>query len=73
MVGAAIAVGLPLGQYTSERLINLGTNRWTIRPQIGVVHSRGPWSFELTGSVFFYTDNSEFWMDTQLEQEPLWA
>lgn len=73
VVGAAIAVGLPLGQYTSERLINLGTNRWTIRPQIGVVHSRGPWSFELTGSVFFYTDNTEFWMGTHLEQEPLWA
>ena len=73
VVGAAIAVTLPLGQYSPDRLINLGTNRWTIRPQIGVVHRRGPWSFELTGSVFLYTDNNDFWMDSELEQEPLWA
>jgi hypothetical protein len=24
-------------------------------PQIGVVHTRGPWSFEFTGSVFHST------------------
>ena len=73
VVGAAVAVTMPLGEYSSERLINLGTNRWTIRPQLGVTHTRGKWTGELTGSVFLYSDNNEFWMDTKLASDPLWA
>jgi hypothetical protein len=73
VVGAAVAVSMPLGEYSSERLINLGSNRWTIRPQLGVTHTRGKWTGELTGSVFLYSDNNEFWMDTKLASDPLWA
>jgi len=57
VIGAAIAVSMPTGQYNSGRLINLGDNRWVIRPQMGVTHSRGKWTGELTGSIFFYADN----------------
>ena len=73
VVGAALAVTLPLGQYKEDKLLNLGQNRFIIRPQIGAVHTRGPWSFELTGSAFFYTDNDEFWNGNKLEQKPLLA
>ncbi len=73
VVGAAVAVTMPFGEYSSERLINLGTNRWSVRPQLGVTHSRGKWTGELTGSVFLYSDNNEFWQDTKLESDPLWA
>lgn len=73
VVGAAVAVTMPLGEYSSERLINLGANRWIVRPQLGVTHTRGKWTGELTGSVFLYGDNNEFWMDTKLESDPLWA
>jgi len=73
VVGAAVAVKMPLGEYSSERLINLGSNRWVVRPQLGVTHTRGKWTGELTGSVYLYGDNNEFWMDTQLESDPLWA
>ena len=73
VVGAAVAVKMPLGEYSSERLINLGSNRWVVRPQLGVTHTRGKWTGELTGSVFLYGDNNEFWMDTKLESDPLWA
>jgi hypothetical protein len=57
IAGAAVAITLPLGDYERDKLLNLGHNRFSIRPQLGVVHTRGPWSYELTGSVFFYTDN----------------
>jgi hypothetical protein len=73
VVGAAVAVNMPLGEYSSERLINLGSNRWVVRPQLGVTHTRGKWTGELTGSVYLYGDNNEFWMDTKLESDPLWA
>ena len=73
VVGAALAITLPLGLYKEDKLLNLGQNRFTIRPQIGVVHTRGSWSFELTGSVFFYSDNEEFFNGSKREQDPLYA
>ncbi len=58
--GASIAVSLPLGQYFEEKLLNLGQNQFIFRPQIGMVHYWGNWSYELTGSVFLYTKNTNF-------------
>ena len=73
VVGAAVAVSVPTGEYTSDNLINLGNNRWVIRPQLGVTHSRGNLTGELTSSVFIYADNNAFWKETQLETDPLFA
>ena len=73
VIGAAIAVQLPLGEYLDDKLLNLGQNRVLIRPQIGVLHTRGQWSYELTGSVFLYGDNDDFFGGSKLEKNPLYA
>jgi len=73
VVGAAVAIKLPYGHYLEDRLINLGQNRWMIRPQLGVTHSRNKWTYELTGSVFIYGDNDDFWSGNKLESDPLYA
>ena len=73
VVGMGLAVTVPLGEYKKDKLLNLGGNRVVIRPQIGVVHTRGRWSYELTGSVFLFGDNDEFWNGNKLEQNPLYA
>lgn len=73
VVGAAIAVSVPLGEYLDGKLLNLGQNRYIIRPEIGMLHTRGPWSYELTGSTFFYTDNDAFYLGTRREQDPTYA
>jgi hypothetical protein len=73
IVGAAISVGAPLGEYFEDKLLNLGQNRFLIRPQIGVLHTRGKWSYELTGSAYIFTDNDEFWNGNTLEQDPIGA
>lgn len=72
IVGAGLAVQLPTGNYMEDKLINLGTNRFTFRPQLGVVHSWGNWSLETTGLVALYTDNNEFYNGKKLEQDPLY-
>ena len=72
-VGASIQIFAPLGEYREDRLVNLGTNRWTIRPQLGLEHRYGKWSFDLTGSVWLFTDNDDFYLGTKREQEPLYA
>ncbi len=73
VVGAAIAVTAPVGEYFEDKLINLGANRWVIRPQLGITHTRGKWSYELTGSVFLFSDNDDFYNDSKLESKPLYA
>jgi hypothetical protein len=73
IVGAAVSLKLPVGQYSSDRLINLGANRWVLRPQLGVLHQHNKWSLELTGSAFLFSKNHDFWMDTKFEQDPLFA
>jgi hypothetical protein len=72
VVGAAVAVMLPSGEYSSDQLINLGENRWIVRPELGVLHQRHKWQFELTGSVFLFGENDNFWQGTVREQDPLW-
>ena len=73
VIGASLAISAPLGQYDEDELINISANRWTVRPQIGVVHSRGPWAFELTGSVFLFSDNKNFIDNTRLKQKTMYS
>ena len=61
----------PFGKYDSDRLINLGSNRWAFKPEIGVYQPLGPWSLELYGGAWFYTDNDDFFGGVRREQEPI--
>ena len=72
IIGVGLSAQLPTGKYMDDKLINLGTNRYTFRPQFGLVHSRGNWSMETTGVVALYSDNSEFFNGQKLEQDPLY-
>lgn len=73
IVGVSLAITLPLGQYFDEKILNLGSNRFIFRPQIGMVHNWGNWSYELTGSVFFYTNNNNFANGKTKKQDPIFA
>lgn len=73
LIGAGLIVQLPTGDYSKQKLINLGTNRYTLRPQLGVVHQRGPWTFETSASLWFFTDNDDFWKNTHREQDILYT
>ena len=72
-IGASIAVTLPLGQYFDEKLLNLGQNRFIFRPQVGMVHHWRNWSYELTGSVFLYTNNNNFSKGKSRKQDAVFA
>jgi hypothetical protein len=72
-VGAAVALRVPLGEYRDDKLINLGENRFSVEPQLGVVQTSGAWSGELTGSIFLYTPNDDFFGGNTLRQDPLYT
>jgi hypothetical protein len=73
VVGAALAVQLPTGDYMNDKLINLGSNRFTFRPQVGFSLIRGPWTLEINGASWIYTDNTSFFNGSTLEQDPLYT
>jgi hypothetical protein len=72
IVGMGLVVRLPTGEYMDDKLINLGKNRFAFRPQLGISHTRGKWTAEVTGEAAFYTDNDEFFNGNRLEQDPLY-
>lgn len=73
LIGAGLVMQLPTGNYSSDYLLNLGSNRFTFRPQLGITHQRGPWQFEASGAVWFYADNSLFLNETRREQKPFYT
>jgi len=73
IVGAGFSVQFPTGEYFDDKLINLGTNRFTFRPQVGIVRTQGNWSLELTTFVALHTDNDDFFGGRTLEQNPLYV
>lgn len=36
IIGANVQVSAPIGQYDSDKLVNLGNNRWFVKPDIGI-------------------------------------
>ena len=58
--GASLRVAIPLGQYDDTRLVNIGSNRWSVKTEIGCSKAFGRWTVELAPAVSVYTDNSDF-------------
>jgi hypothetical protein len=73
IVGASLQVGLPLGQYDSEKLVNIGTNRWSFKPELGLSKAWGPLTLEAAAGVTFYTTNDDFFGGKRRAQEPLYS
>lgn len=73
IVGVSLLVTAPTGQYDPQRLINIGTNRWSFKPEAGISKALGRWTFEAAASVTFFTDNDEFLGANVREQEPLYG
>ncbi len=72
VVGASLQVSIPTGQYDDDRLLNIGANRWFIKPEIGMSIPWRKWSFEFAAGVRIFTDNDKFVADLTLKQDPLY-
>jgi hypothetical protein len=73
IVGVSVTVVPPIGQYDPDRLINLGTNRWSFKPEVGWSHGFGKWVIEAMAGVWLFTDNDEFVGGRTREQDPIAA
>jgi hypothetical protein len=71
IVGASLNVTVPIGQYDASRLVNLGTNRWSIRPELGASKAFNPLTIELSIGPTFFTDNTNFLSGHTRSQAPI--
>jgi len=71
IAGASIRVVAPTGDYDADKLLNLGSNRWTLQPEVGFSRAVKDWTFEGAASVWFFTDNDDFFGGNLLSQRPL--
>jgi hypothetical protein len=71
VVGTSLQVSAPTGQYDNDKLLNIGTNRWYLRPEIGLSIPWRKWSFEFAAGVRLFTDNNDF-LGTKFTQDPLY-
>jgi len=72
-LGASLTVVPPLGEYYSSKLVNIGANRWALKPELGVVVPVGRWFLEGYAGVWFFTDNDDFFGGSHREQDPIGA
>jgi len=73
IVGVSLQVSTPLGQYDDSKLLNLGNNRWSFRPELGISKAWGPWTFEVAPSVTFFSNNTDFVGGNTFAQAPIYA
>jgi hypothetical protein len=71
ILGASVSVIAPTGQYVPSRIINVGSNRWAFKPEIGLSQPLGDWFVEGTAGVWLFTDNPDFYGGTRRSQDPL--
>ncbi len=71
VLGVSIAFSLPTGQYFPDKVINLGTNRWGFKPEIGFSHREGRLFYEFYTGVWLFTTNNNFYKNYPVEQKPL--
>jgi hypothetical protein len=73
-VGISLTMTAPTGLYNSNKLLNLGSDRWSFKPEIALSHPFGPdqkWQFDLYAHAYFFTDNTSYRGREILRQEPL--
>lgn len=71
LIGASVQVSAPLGQYDEEKLVNLGNNRWYVKPDLGISKAWGPVTLELSSGMFFFSSNDDYFGGRKLEQDPV--
>jgi hypothetical protein len=73
VVGASLQASIPVGTYKSDKLINMGANRWMLRPGLGMSYEIGRWHVDVIGSVRLFEDNDDYFEEIYVEQDPIYG
>jgi hypothetical protein len=59
-VGVALTVKAPTGDYNPTHFVNIGANRWAVKPELGLTQSIGDWFADAAAGVWLFGDNGDF-------------
>lgn len=71
--GVSLVTSIPTGLYYPEKRVNIGTNRWGFKPEVGISKRFERVYAELYSGVWFYTKNDEFLGNQELKQDPVFS
>ncbi|MEG9437418.1 transporter [Edaphobacter sp. HDX4] len=62
-IGLSLSTTAPTGQYDPNKLLNLGSDRWSFKPEFAISKPFGPeqrWVFDTYANTYLYTDNTSY-------------
>ena len=72
IIATSLTMTSPSGQYGNTKLVNLGTNRWSFKPEIGVSYPVKRLDLDFYAGAWFFTENRSYYMGQSIRmQEPL--
>ena len=74
ILGLSLTMTAPTGLYRATKILNLGANRWSFKPEIALSRPFGPqqkWQLDAYANTYFYTNNTSYHGTEILRQEPL--
>jgi len=73
IVGVSLQVSVPASQYDPSRLVNIGTHRWSFKPEVGLSKRVGRWTWEGAFAATLFTTNHDFYGGNTRSQGPLYS
>jgi len=73
-LGLSLTMTAPTGSYQPNKILNLGSDRWSFKPELAWSQPFGReqrWEFDAYANVSFYTDNTSYHGKEILRQDPL--
>jgi len=71
--GFSLVVNVPTGTYHKDKLVNTGTNRWAVKPEVGVSKRFKRFYAEVYSGIWFFANNTEYLGSKKLEQRPMFS
>jgi hypothetical protein len=75
ILGISMNIGVPTGEFFSDKLINIGTHRWSFKPEVALsqpVSKR--WLVDIYMGMWLFTDNHSFYPGSSTRsQQPMGA
>ncbi|MDF2191595.1 transporter [Paraflavitalea sp. CAU 1676] len=73
ILGFSMVVNIPTGLYHNDKVVNTGSNRWAVKPEVGISQRINRFYGELYTGVWFYAPNDEYMGHQVQRQEPVFS
>jgi hypothetical protein len=61
ILATSVTMVIPTGQYDRTKLINLSSNRWAFKPELGFSYPVKKFNFDLYAGAWLFTENASFY------------